>query len=328
VHVTTRQWAEVTTRAIGQMGEPVWKAKQAAWEVPTTDLAYLSRLTDLATVTQQALVATHRRGTATAGAVAAGAVAAGVDGAEGTQRVIDAHRPDAVRILDFPHAAGYLGPVAEARWPDDPGRQTQWRTTQCQELKHGDPAVVLDRLRNLERDLTPKPGVPPPAALAPVSTCLAYLEKRAAQLPYATFQAAGYPIGSGAVESAHKVMVQARLKGAGMRWAPAQVNPMVALRTIAYTDRWAEAWPQVVGELRRQAQQRVGARRQARRAPPAPVAARSPEVAAEPAEVVAMPTWRDSDPASAPTLASTPAPARRPTADHPWRRGYQHRSAA
>jgi len=39
------------------------------------------------------------------------------------------------------------------------------------------------------------------------------------------------------VESAHKAMVQARLKGAGLRWAPAQITPMVALRNIASTDR-------------------------------------------------------------------------------------------
>jgi hypothetical protein len=296
--------------------------------VPTTALAYCSRLTDLATFTQQALVETHRRGTATAGTVAAV-----VDGTEGNQRFIDAHRPDAVRILDFPHASGYLSPVAEALWPDDPVRQTHWRTTQCQELKHGDPAVVVDRLRDLERDLTPKPGTAPPAALAPVSTGLAYLEKRAAQLHYATFQAAGYPIGSGAVERAHQAMVQARLKGAGMRWAPAQVNPMVALRTIAYTDRWAEAWPQSADALRQQARQRVAARRQARRAAPAPVgppavAMGPPGRAGEPAAVAAMPTWRDSGPVPMPSPGPSPGPARRPRADHPWRRGYKPRSAA
>jgi hypothetical protein len=122
VHRTTKQWAEVKTLVIGEIGEPVWDAKQAAWAGPTTDLSYFSHLTDLATFTQQALVETHRRGTTTAGAVAAV-----VDGAEGTQRFIDAHRPDAVRILDFPHAAGYLSPVAEALWPDAPGRQTQGR---------------------------------------------------------------------------------------------------------------------------------------------------------------------------------------------------------
>ena len=35
------------------------------------------------------------------------------------------------------------------------------------------------------------------------------------------------------VESANKVVVQARLKGAGMHWEPTHVNPMLALRTAA-----------------------------------------------------------------------------------------------
>ena len=39
------------------------------------------------------------------------------------------------------------------------------------------------------------------------------------------------------------LQVEARLKGAGMHWAPAHVDPMVALRTIACADQWEAAWP-------------------------------------------------------------------------------------
>ncbi len=48
---------------------------------------------------------------------------------------------------------------------------------------------------------------------------LTYLQKREAHMQYPTYQQAGWPIGSGSVESANKVVVEARLKGAGMRWA-------------------------------------------------------------------------------------------------------------
>ena len=37
-----------------------------------------------------------------------------------------------------------------------------------------------------------------------------------------TYQAAGWPIGSGSVESANKLVVEARLKGAGMRLPAAE----------------------------------------------------------------------------------------------------------
>ena len=56
-----------------------------------------------------------------------------------------------------------------------------------------------------------------------------YLEARRAQLAYAAFRAAGYPSGSGSVESAHAAVVEARLKGAGMHWAPAHVDPVLVL---------------------------------------------------------------------------------------------------
>ena len=193
---------------------------------------------------------------------------------------------------------------------------------------------MLERLRAVQAGLAPAAGEPAPAAWAVVTTSLAYLEKRQAQLRYAAFQAAGYPIGDGAVESANKLVVEARLKGAGMRWAPGHVDAMVALRNVACTDRWEEAWPQVTGELRQQASARTTARRQARQAAAtiaAPVedAGASPEPAT-PAVLPALPTWRDSGPEPPPPAAvvAPPTPARRPRADHPWRRGLTRRSVA
>jgi hypothetical protein len=49
--------------------------------------------------------------------------------------------------------------------------------------------------------------------------------------------------GSGSTESANKLVVDARLKSTDMHWA--HVDPLVALRTIACADRWAEAWPRI-----------------------------------------------------------------------------------
>lgn len=54
---------------------------------------------------------------------------------------------------------------------------------------------------------------------------LAYLDKRVGQMQYPTYQAAGGPSGSGIVESANKLVVEVRLKGAGMHWARPTVNP-------------------------------------------------------------------------------------------------------
>jgi hypothetical protein len=63
-------------------------------------------------------------------------------------------------------------------------------------------------------------------------------------MQYPTYQAAGWPIGSGMVESAHKRVLQARLKGAGMQWTVPNVNAMLALRVAIDNDRWDQEWQQ------------------------------------------------------------------------------------
>src|SRR5260370_33006279 len=77
-------------------------------------------------------------------------------------------------------------------------------------------------------------------------------------MQYPDYQEQGWPIGSGMVESANKHVVQARLKGAGMHWAPEHVNPMLALRGAERNERWPEAWQQSTEHRRSQRmQQRI-----------------------------------------------------------------------
>ena len=71
---------------------------------------------------------------------------------------------------------------------------------------------------------------------------LASLQKREAHMQYPSYQTAGWPIGSGSVESANKVVVESRLKGAGMRWQGRDVNPMLVLRNAVCNRRWPETW--------------------------------------------------------------------------------------
>jgi hypothetical protein len=79
---------------------------------------------------------------------------------------------------------------------------------------------------------------------------LAYLKKREAQIQYPNFQAQGWPIGSGIVESGNKLVVETRLKGAGMHWHEKHVNPMLALRTMICSKRWKQEWTRIEARLR------------------------------------------------------------------------------
>ena len=77
-----------------------------------------------------------------------------------------------------------------------------------------------------------------------------FRSKREAHMQYPTYQAAGWPIGSGSVESANKGVVEARLKGAGMRWERQNVNPLLVLRNAVCNRQWHELWRTSVAKRR------------------------------------------------------------------------------
>jgi hypothetical protein len=234
------------------------------------------------------------------------------DGAEWLQGLVDVLRSDAVRILDFPHAVEHLTAAAQPSLGIGTATFAAWLDQQAHTLKH-----AADGARQI---LTALARLPVHAAADPIlaaearDRALAYFTKRLVQVQYAAFQAAGYPIGSGSTESANKVVVETRLKGSGMHWARENVNPLVALRTVACTDRWAEVWPCISARLRTQAEERRRARWRARH--PAPDAALN-EPPTPPAIVaIAQP------PAAEATLVPRGKSVvnGRPTAFHPWKR--------
>jgi hypothetical protein len=230
------QWTEVRTLAVGEVQPPV--ASPTGPVVDTTKVSYFSRRTESATSGELATLELHRRGIE--GARRVGAV---VDGAAWCQSFVDLHYPEAVRILDFAHAAEYLTLIAQTSGVDGPLLSPSRLAELRHALKHHGPTAVLPHLRTC---------VATQPTNADLAGALAYLETREAQLQYPQFLAAGWPIGSGMVESANKLVVEDRLKGAGMHWADANVNGMLALRNAVCNERWEESWAVIEREQRRQ----------------------------------------------------------------------------
>ncbi len=306
-----KEWGEVRTVAIGVVEKPVMEKGESV--VHTREVSYFSRLCDAETFTRLALVETHRRGTETAKKVCGV-----VDGAGWEQSFLDMHCPNAVRILDFSHAAGYLASAAQAAYGDGTVDAQRWYEAERHRLRHETPEVVLDAVRRL-RDETAAQGNGRTAAVATIAGSLAYLEKRTEQMRYAQFAEAGYPIGSGMVESGNKLVVEARLKGAGMHWARANVNPMLGLRNIACSDRWEEAWPQICQQLRTARRVEQQKRRTDRRA--TREAAKATVIAATKQEPRTQPpaNLKENDLPTPQIGKAAPRERPRPAADHPWR---------
>jgi hypothetical protein len=292
------EWAEVRLLTIGTVGQ---RQTREGEQVPhCRELSYFARLTDAATFTRLAVLETHRRGIARADTVCAV-----VDGAEWLQRFIDLHRQDAVRILDFPHAAEHLSTAAQAVFGPTPQAQT-WLDQWVTHLKEQDPDEVLLALRALPATSD--------QAIETRDEVVAYLDKRREQIAYASFRAQGYPIASGIVESGNKLVIGARLKGSGMHWARANVNPMVALRAATCSGRWNEAWRSSWQWRRTALVQRRGeraCRRQEARRRREEEQAASPAPQAPPSELAAP------CPPAAPRAKKVVDG--RPTANHCWR---------
>lgn len=180
------EWGEVKTLtsgtvAAGNDGQP--RAR---------DRSSFRRRAAPATCARSALVEPQARGTEPAG------VAVGVgDGTAWGRGVLDRHRPAAVRVLDFPHAVGYLATAAKAGFGAETTAAQRWRADQAHELKHGDPLLVLGALEG--RPVAEAPD--PVAAAAAQGTAAADLGTRLSPIQDARFRVAGDPIGSGAGES-------------------------------------------------------------------------------------------------------------------------------
>jgi hypothetical protein len=233
-------WAEVRTLVVGEVQS--LEKKNGETEVRTRQLSYFSRKMSAQEFQRQALVEIQRRGVENAEELAAV-----MDGADWEQGLIDFHCPQATRILDFAHATEHLNAIGESLYGEHTPESQAWLSERTHRLKYDGPSGMLRELTKLHRK-HPDSQV--------ISSHLAYLKKREAQMQYPTFQTQGWPIGSGAVESANKLVVQARMKGAGMHWADEHVNPMLALRNILCSRRWREDWPRIELQLRKQDRQR------------------------------------------------------------------------
>lgn len=129
------------------------------------------------------------------------------------------------------------------------GQQTPenklWLDQHLHQLKHEGPHKLLLEFQKLQRKHPQS---------QPIVSNLAYLKKREAQMQYPTFQVQGWPIGSGIVESGNKLVVETRLKGAGMHWAETHVNPMLSIRNILCSNRWKQEWTKIASGIREQKQ--------------------------------------------------------------------------
>jgi Uncharacterised protein family (UPF0236) len=143
------------------------------------------------------------------------------DGAAWIWNLAAEHFGERTEIVDFYHASEHLWTLAHALYGPETAAAAAWATARLQTLREAGGAALLPTMR----------GLRPTSAEAQevLRRERGYFRTHAARMAYPTFVAQGWPIGSGAVESAAKHLVQLRLKRPGARWSPAGAQALLTL---------------------------------------------------------------------------------------------------
>jgi hypothetical protein len=164
------------------------------------------------------------------------------DGTKGNWDFLERHT--AVQVVDFWHAAEYLGGAATVLFRGQVGPRRVWLEEMCHILKHdvGGAGRVIRELRSKAR------VCPWAKRSAEVGNAVKYFKDQHGEgrMNYAERVVAGEPIGSGVTEAACKLIVKQRLCGSGMRWMAEGAAAVLSLRCLTYTpERWRQFWSKV-----------------------------------------------------------------------------------
>lgn len=139
-----------------------------------------------------------------------------------------------VEIVDVYHAWEHLGTVATALFGPGTSAAIAWLEPLKRQLLEGGAPPILAALG----DLAPSD----PHAADEVRKAIGYFTTHQARMDYPRFVARRLPIGSGAVESACKTLIEEREKGAGMRWTKQDAQAVASLRALWRSRRWTDFW--------------------------------------------------------------------------------------
>ena len=131
-------------------------------------------------------------------------------------------------LLDFSHAVQRLGQVATLRKDWNARARARWRTQQRHWLLQGKVDQVIAAVRPLCRGRNSKA----------IRTHREYFIKNQSRMAYAKLMAMKLPIGSGAIESTVRRVVNLRLKGPSIFWCRASAEAILLLRSYYKAGRW------------------------------------------------------------------------------------------
>jgi hypothetical protein len=134
-------------------------------------------------------------------------------------------------ILDFWHAVEHAWQFARMKYGEESKLAARFISRLARDLRAGKVRKVISQLKTIETKT--------PQERKELDDLIRYYTNNAERMRYDEYLRLGYGIGSGAVESAHKQVVHARLRQAGMRWSEAGARRLLALRVMLLNGEWS-----------------------------------------------------------------------------------------
>ena len=152
------------------------------------------------------------------------------DGAAWIWNRIEDSYPESIQIVDFSHAKEHLSIVVSPIFKNKEGQKKEWLCGQEQLLFEDNIEGIKDELKRLKKSH--------PIFKDSFNREIHYFSKHAHRMQYGTFRKKGYLIGSGPIESAHRKVIQQRLKLSGQRWTMVGLQTIVTLRAAYLSGEW------------------------------------------------------------------------------------------
>ncbi len=150
------------------------------------------------------------------------------DGARWIWEYWDTFHPEATQILDYYHVVEKIGQWASLVF-SEPIQQQAWMQLQEQYLLSNQATEVVESVAGLVYQGEKKKLQ---------EQLLTYLNNNLDRMHYQTYLQKGYYIGSGAIEAAHRNVIQKRLKLSGQRWTPEGLQQVANLRVAYLSNQW------------------------------------------------------------------------------------------
>jgi hypothetical protein len=148
------------------------------------------------------------------------------DGATWIRHMVDELFPDAQHILDFYHLAEKVHAFSKIHFIGDDKKQKKWADKICDDLRESKTDDVLTIIDKLQKNNTNSLNLSQ------------YIQNNIYNVNYKEYRSKNYFIGSGAIESGNKSVLQSRMKRPGQRWDAHSAQNLLTLKAKQESGLW------------------------------------------------------------------------------------------